>query len=527
MLEASLSSAPTTTAPAGGDADTFSRLHICPLDADLLKIVVPAAVLPRARNVSYHTIQTFPENRYGFVELPSADAEKIRKKFHGSTLRGSKMKVEKAKPEKIREPEEEEDTGKKRKKKSSEEKEGRSKKRKTDYNTVEGVLLPEDRKVKRGWTTTTEDARREKKSKKSKDKDKAEKKGRKVKSKYTDKEECLMKTVVPANAPTAGDVVAKNKNKKKKGKSKREVVVHEFENTTKFPSFLKGSADTAPAATTSKLPTYPGVSNATTGEEANLEDIRAAIIDAESDSDSDSSNEEPATKAPKAKPDSESSDEDSDAESDPPAEETKEDVPMPSHGGARPRSSGSAKNLSIQIPPSTPAAAKEVHPLEALYKKSKDGEAIQAAPAAAEPFSFFGGGGSDEEDEDEDEDEVDHAPSSQPPMTPYTKQDFEERHIRSAAPTPDTAHPSRMRMLWAPNGEDDLQEEEEEPESSPVRNGAAARGGEGAGAKEVAKETDFHSWFYENRREINRSWMDRRKAAKKERRQRDNRAKGR
>lgn len=526
MPEANPPSAPTATAVAGGEGgETFARLHISPFDPDLLKVVVPAAALPKARNVSFHTIQTFPENRYGYVELPTADAEKVRRKFHGSTLKGIKMRVEKARPEKIWEPDEDQDTGKKRKKTSSGENEGQSKKRKRDHNTVEGFLLPEDRKVKRGWTAGPEE-RKEKKSKKSKDKDKdmAEKKGKRVKSKYTDKEECLMKIVLPPNAPSAADVTAKNKNKKKKGKLKRQVVVHEFEDTTKFPSFLKGSADAAPvSAVASKLPTWPGVSNATTGEEAKLEDVRAVV----NDGGSDSSGEEQATEAPETKPDSDSSDEDSDAGPSAPTNEKKEDIPTSSPASARPRSSGSARNLSIQVPPPTPPAPKEVHPLEALYKKPIDGDNAQATPAA-EPFSFFGGDNLDDEDEDEDED---HAPGSQQPMTPFTKQDFEQRYVRSGAPTPDTAHPSRTRMFWAPSGEDDLQEEEEEePEpETPVKNGNVGPGAGENVAKESedAKESDFHKWFYENRREINRSWMERRKAAKKEKRQRDNRAKGR
>lgn len=550
MLESAPPSAPSNPAPAGGD--TFSRLHITPLDAELLKVVIPAAVLPKARNVSFHTIETFPENRYGYVELPKEDAEKVRRKFHGSTLRGSKMRVEKARPEKVREPSVDEDVGKKRKKRSSDDKEGGSKKRKRDYNTVEGVLLPESRSVKRGWTTTPEEVRMEKKRSKSKDKDK-DKKDKKakriVKSKYTDKEECLMKTVLPANAPAAAEVADKNKKRKKKGKSKREVVVHEFENTTKFPSFLKASSD-APAVAP-RGESWPGVSNATTGEvaapvpvekpvekpaekpvkktvakqvekpvEKPAEDVESSSSSAEEsdgDSDSSSSSEEEQAAETKAKSDSESSDYDSEPESDTDSTDEKEDVTMSSPEDARPKSSSSDRNLSIQIPPSTPAPeSKEIHPFEALYKKPKDGEEVEGTPA---PEGFFFFDGADEEDEEGDEEEGDDAaqPPSQAPMTPFTRQDFEQRNIRSAAPTPDTAHPSRT---WMFRNDPD---EEDEP-MSPRRPAAGAAGGEGEGEADPA--SDFHSWFYENRREINRSWIDRRKTAKKERRQRDNRAKG-
>ncbi|KAG7152562.1 hypothetical protein HYQ46_011588 [Verticillium longisporum] len=230
-------------APTAADPDAYTRLHITPFDADLLKVVVPASALPKARGISFHTLQTFPEKRYGFVELPAMDAEKIKKKLSGAVLKGSKMRVEKARPEPAAELAKEEETGKKRKKKSSDDPEG-TKKRKRDYNVMPGVEL-EDRKVKRGWTVTDEDKIKEKRNKKDrKDKEKSKekkekKKRREERSKYTDKEECLLKTKLPANAPV---------EKRKKGKS-RETVIHEFSNTTKYPSFLKSSkpSDAAPS----------------------------------------------------------------------------------------------------------------------------------------------------------------------------------------------------------------------------------------------------------------------------------------
>src|SRR5690606_21444804 len=125
----------------------------------------------------------------------------------------------------------------------------------------------------------------------------------------------------------------------------------------------------------------------------------------------------------------------------------KEDVKMTSPEDNRPQSSSSSRQLSIQIPPSTPAPeSKEVHPLEALYRIPKDGEEVEAAPADG-GFSFFGGGDDEDEDEEEEEEEDDAQASSQAPMTPFTKRDFEQRSIRSAAPTPGTAHPSRTWMF--------------------------------------------------------------------------------
>ncbi|PKS10918.1 hypothetical protein jhhlp_002676 [Lomentospora prolificans] len=560
-------SAPVTE----GGSEPYSRLHITPFDADLLKTVVPAASLPKARNISFHTLETFPENRYGFIELPVADADKVKRKFHGSTLRGQKMRVEKARPEKILEPtadDVEEVSSKKRKKRSSDDRDGGSKKRKRDLNTVEGVMLPEGRKVKRGWTVTPEEARKEAKQKKrSKDKDDKEKKKSKkiVKSKYTDKEECLMKVVLPPNAPALVDAnVDERRKRKKKGKAQREVVVHEFENTTKFPSFIKSTTQSTETKQTGPIPLpfddpvpeprkekakkelikeepqkttkddvpkkeEPKEEPGKVEPENDSDAASESSEDSNNDSSSDSSASESETEAVTVEPPSSESDSDSDSDSE--SEDEKDEPtslanntllkpPADSSPTTRPRSSGSMKNLSITIPP-PPTTPAKVHPLEALYKRTKTDDTTQSTPAA-EPFSFFGGGGSDDEEEEEDSLPV---PGSQPPMTPFTRQDFELRNVRSAAPTPDTAHPNRTRGFWGPSREDDINEEEEEAPTSPLRISPSR---EPAGAQEENKDngpaTDFQNWFYENRRDLNKSWMNRRKSAKKEKRQRENRA---
>ena len=54
-------------------------------------------------------------------------------------------------------------------------------------------------------------------------------------SSLTGEPECLFKTTLPPNAPTAADA-REGKDKKRK----RDVVVHELENTTKHASFLRG-----------------------------------------------------------------------------------------------------------------------------------------------------------------------------------------------------------------------------------------------------------------------------------------------
>ncbi|KAG7139186.1 hypothetical protein HYQ45_003767 [Verticillium longisporum] len=592
MPESTSPAAPASRvqAPTATDPDAYTRLHITPLDADLLKVVVPASALPTARGISFHTLQTFPEKRYGFVELPAMDAEKIKKKLNGAVLKGSKMRVEKARPEPAAESAKEEETGKKRKKKSSDDPEG-TKKRKRDYNVIPGVEL-EDRKVKRGWTVTDEDKIKEKRNKKDrKDKErskekKEKKKNREERSKYTDKEECLLKTKLPANAPV---------EKRKKGKS-RETVIHEFSNTTKYPNFLKSSkpSDAAPSnaeyvegkgwvdeegnvveAVKVRKPAEPKSESRKkkkTIAPPVVEDDTTSSSGSSSEDDDDSEAEAPAAKPEKAATPTEattpapvdddatsssgSSSDDDDAseeegktkaKSTPPSvkvttaaasdddtsssgsstdeevpdapaaadESTEEaaDSPASALKGdvSRPKSSSSSNSLTIKIPPATPA---KVHPLEALYKRARAGEDATTTPAKeSQPFSFFGGGG-----DDDDIEEDNAVPSLQIPMTPYTQEDFEWRNIRSAAPTPDTAHPSRIKNFWAGDEMD-----EDEADDTAVANGDEDNEEEAAAAA-AGPSGDFQKWFWENRGDLNKSWMKRKKTAAKEKRHRENKS---
>ncbi|XXG95316.1 Alcohol acetyltransferase [Hypoxylon texense] len=530
------------------DSLRYTRLHVTPLDESLLSIVVPSSVLPRARNISYHTIETFPEKRYGFVDLPLADAEKIKNKLNGAVLRGSKMRVEKAKPETIPQPTG--DAGATDTKKEKKEKK-KSQKRKREADVTPGIEL-EGRKVKRGWTMSEremieEKRKNSKRDKKSKDdKDKKKKKKKHVKSKYTDGPECLFKTKLPDAGPSSkntDDAVGHGK----KRKSSREVVVHEFEKTTKHPSFLKSTAEkssskavtfedgigwvdengTVVEPVVSRRPrdhssksnsAEPQVSKATpVVEDDDTSSSGSSLDDSEddevSDDESNNSDEEKAeTMAPPKKLKVETLALNS------PTSNTKTE-------SARPKSSSSVTSLTIKIPPATPAttSATKVHPLEALYKRPKGDAATTSAPQEAQPFSFF-----DADDEDiEEENTVGR--SSQPPMTPFTKQDFEFRNMRSAAPTPDTAHPSsRTFNLWPrQNSVDEGDEEDGDEEDGndedtimvDTSNETTAAGG-----SKQAPVSDFQKQFWESRGDLNRSWRKRRKAASKEKRYRENRA---
>ncbi|KAH8899911.1 hypothetical protein GQ53DRAFT_709175 [Thozetella sp. PMI_491] len=524
------------------DPSTYTRLHITPLNSDLLSVVLPAAVRPNARNISYHSIETFPEKGYGFVELPTEDAEKLRKKLHGAVLKGVKLRVEPARPSSMPEPMGDAALAKdKDGKKEKKQKKDKSKKRKRDGEEIVGIALEEGRKVKRGWTVADEPpAKKEKRDKSKKDQGEKKKEKKKVKSKYTNHDECLVRTILPAHVAKAAEADEASSGRKKKDKS-REVVIHEFEKTTKFPTFLKSTA----VSTKSKPPPEYVDGKGWVDAEGNVvEAARKKQVPQKDDSSSssgDSSEDEPTAQLASTSDDSASESEEEERVESP--VETQKITPrslgnLPSSPLAlksdnRPKSSGSTRSLTIKIPPVTPAtpAAAKVHPLEALYKRPKNEDGtVGKADSEAKDFTFFGGG--DVEEEEEEALGGTPAPSSQaqPPMTPYTRQDFEFRNVRSAAPTPDTAHPNRSFKPWAhDDAEDDLDEDpeeenlnedennEDEDEDGPKPEGATTSGGDQA-------TSDFQAWFWEHRGDLNRSWKKRRRMMTKEKRYRENKS---
>lgn len=575
---------PTAAAAAPAEAG-YSRLHITPFDSQLLKVIVPAAILPQARRISYHILQTQPDRPYGFVDLPTADAEKIKKKLNGAVLKGAKIRIEPARPEYIPQPIPDaimtESTKPKRPKG-----EKKDKKRKRDAQELVGVELEEGRKVKRGWTVTSEEAvvkkRKEKdeerKSKKSKDKkdrdkdkDKADKKEKKKKrkdpeSKYSELPECLVKTHLP---PNKVDLASGEKKKSKKG-SKQDVLVHEFEKNTKFASFLKTAAPSSSTPSGKEGAIFVEGKGWVDKEGNVLEKVKSTkpttfpklqISNGGSSSRNSAAKEDDTTSSSGSSSGEESEEEEEKEEEEvaglgnqtqgsPEQAKLTSPVRPPTSLAAaleespRPRSAGSMRSLTIKIPPATPTPA-AVHPLEALYKRQQQQD-IALPPSTAkpsteaEPFTFFSGADIEDEEDEDIEPAEDERPGSssqgntQLPMTPFTKQDYEWRNTRSAAPTPDTAHPSRISRLWAPRGEDEdlildeVEEEEEEEDGLDdavgVQNPAADEGEGGTTATTTNPHADFQKWFWEHRGDLNRSWKKRRKLSAKEKRYRDNKA---
>ncbi|KAF4545070.1 Suppressor protein srp40 [Lasiodiplodia theobromae] len=593
-------------APASSNSSAAperTRLHITPFTPELLKAFIPPSVLPQASQISYHAVQTFPEKGFGYVELPTMEAQKLKKKLNGSILKGQKVRIEEARPEKRKKILEEIQSAAEAGMEEEDRKAGKKvKKIKRKDGVIPGYELPDERHVKRGWTEP--ETKKDYKRKERKDKDKKEKKNKSQPSKYTADKELLFKTKLPPNAvPTAKSDKALEKPKKSK-KSSRDVVVHEFAKTTKHASFLKSSqvskdvktaaefvegkgwvdedgnvveqesesqrrrrevkaeakrkraeekaaaAAAAAAAVAEKeakksrrksaleraeaLETKRKTAKASesTDESSDIEedvsDDGSSVVSTSS-SDVSSSSEEGSEESFPSEAESEVAQdeaEESSSESEPQVAHTKaadqDNIPRGSPGGDVEMTDSTGKSGDADE-----KEAKEVHPLEALFKRPKLPEG--GTPTKLTPintsFSFFGGG-------DDDEEAVEEA---NPPLTPYTRQDLQIRGMRSAAPTPDTA--AIGKRFWRTAGDDEEEEEEdEEVEDSMMQVDAnsvpiGSRGPEITSAPaqgtEEAEQSEFAKHFWEHRGDYNRAWKKRRREAMKVQRQRENRRLGR
>lgn len=514
------------------------RLHITPFNQDLLDRFIPPSLRPSASGVSFHTVQTALERGFGYVELPRMEADKLRKKFNGSTLKGSKVRIEDAKPEKKRkvEVEENEDARKARKK-------AKRVKRKREEGVLSGHELEEGRHVKRGWKDEGADKKNSKKAKTSDDGGKETLKGKKM----------LFKTSIPPNAvPVETKAKRKAKDKKEKsgkdgtdGKEKQKAVVQEFSKTQK------------PIISTADTPNGKGTLRYEDGK--GWVDESGAVVEAA-----------PVSKRPRrAKPVSLSEDS-AKVMSTPPAVSAvhvpASGTPLDDVSGFSEESSlvessedvssdedseGNGTQLSVipttqndpaetPEPPSnvedeakTPEQAREVHPLEALFKRPAASRSDSASKAKKPSpidtsFNFFAPG----EAADNENGDAEVQPAY-PPQTPHTKQDLEWRGMRSAAPTPDTAAIGRkFSFPFARAGGDadiDEDEEDEDEEVNGNLNGVDedmpdANSVPVAGGKEGEKEeSEFRKWFYEHRGDLNRGWKKRRREERKHKRQRENR----
>ncbi|KAK8173613.1 hypothetical protein IWX90DRAFT_381377 [Phyllosticta citrichinensis] len=507
-----------------------TRLHITPFNPDLLKTFVPSSILPHASGISYHSVQTFPEKGFGFVEIPTMEAQKIKKKFNGSILRGQKVRIEDALPEKRKRVLEDiqadaaaEEPDRKARKKA--------KKAKAKDGVLSGVELPDGRNVKRGWTEPESSTKRKSKDKKEKD----SKKNKSQSSKYTTEPEVLFKTKRPPNTVPLVKADKAVENPKKSKKSTGEVVVHEFAKTTKHAAFLKSNQIAKDAKHTAEYVEGQGwvdeEGNIVEPEsdkrrrrkeaEAEAARKRAEAIalktrnDASSVVSSSSSN---VSSIEDEAPEDSASEESSSAESDVISQQEKD-------GEAAPKEAVDTEMADAVVEATDDAgnAPAEVHPLEALFKRPKlpDSDAPSKLTPINTSFSFFGG----DADEEANEEQV----NTDAPLTPYTRQDLQVRGVRSAAPTPDTA--AVGKKFWR----DEMDKDDEDVEDSllmhydvnavPVRSKHAdAAQEEGAGEEE---QSEFAKHFWEHRGEYNRAWKKRRRESMKAQRQRENKRLGR
>ena len=67
-----------TTVPDTYPELDYIRLYITPLNPTLLSSILPPAALPLTRNISFHSVQTFPEKNFGFIDLPITEAQNIK-----------------------------------------------------------------------------------------------------------------------------------------------------------------------------------------------------------------------------------------------------------------------------------------------------------------------------------------------------------------------------------------------------------------------------------------------------------------
>ncbi|BDD57897.1 hypothetical protein MAP00_003221 [Monascus purpureus] len=542
---------------------TTTRLHITPLTPELLPSVLPTSIQPAATEISFHCIPTFPEKNYGYVTLPTMEAEKIRKKLNGSILKGKKFKVEVARPQKKRRSE---DDAAPQSKAATEK---TSKKRKTDNDTIEGYELPPDRQVKRGWTesATVKNERRKSEKQKKKKKEKGEKEAKvQAKSKYTEKAECLFRTKVPPNRASSTDPDHSGEKRRKKKKSSQETVVHEFSKTVTYPSFLRSDGEGSKRTATFEEgkgwlddsgniiePTNARIKNDNyrPGQLAGAKEKRKSakispkqldssaresegiIFPSEKEKTANSENDSDDWTSSSGLTSSDEDDVDSDSDSNMSSSSDESSVSS-SCEESHERPQGSESETPREVANSINATSGEtdvsvvssqpreesnqppfenVHPLEALFKRPAQDSSESRRAEANTQFSFFGNDADIEDDESGPESE----PQPVEPQTPFTKKDIQLRGIRSAAPTPDTALASRIKWNSSDNTDDSQDSGDNETTDSKHKQNTPVLNKE---------ESEFSKWFWEHRGENNRAWKRRRREVAKEQRQKENRRTG-
>ncbi|KAF7511518.1 hypothetical protein GJ744_004106 [Endocarpon pusillum] len=514
------------------------RLHITPFSKDLAQSILSAHSSVAAESISYHTLDTFPEHSYGYIELPTMEAEKLKKKLNGSILKGKKLRIEHARPQKRRfEPEQGEEV-----RTSPVGEECRlSKKPRKSVSELQGHELASERKVKRGWTEP------EKRNRTGASKSRL---ASRVTSKYTDKPECLFRVQLSQHKEIETTGLSATRKDKDMKKGKKATVIHEFEKSVIQPSFIRSDVATGNAGVAAEyikgkgwVDTNGNIIEASTrqlrsrsrtgqsqrvyeaSETKVVREVQAPLsIEQGSQSEIDGSygqHKQTSTttlkdqvsnghkNAVKEVLDEEtsssgisSSDSESSFASDEGLAQEAEQEPASKLEEAEVENGRVSEDASE----ATPSAA--VHPLEALFKRPNQAASQARGKRPLEiktSFNFF---------EPDDEQTV--------PQTPFTTRDLQLRGLRSAAPTPDTALPTRRFFSESISPSSEAGNED--------RANIERRSGEKVESDDSRlheEESGFAKWFWEHRGENNRTWKRRRREAMKEKRQKENRQRGR
>ena len=506
------------------------RLHITPFSESLAQSILSAHSGLSADCISYHTLDTFPEKSYGYITLGLMEAEKLKKRLNGSILKGKKLRIEHARPQKRGlEPElDNEDGG------ASSRRETRVAKRaKNSEPAVQGHELTSERKVKRGWTEPA----KEKRPSSLKHTASAP-----VASKYTDKPECLFRAQLPPNKEDTGSGSTAQEQDRKSKKRKKGTIIHEFENSVMQPSFIRKETGVGDVGFATEYIDGRGWvdKNGNIIEQASKRQLRSrsrtgepqkaltlpqsitstaaqpsAINNLESRPEKYGKRNKPGTG-----PIEKSANEASIVKVHASKEVLPKHVPSPATSSSGPDSESEEEseqdlkpesraftNDNLDEPKETPEASlatnAAVHQLEALFKRPEQGVSHPNGRRPLEiktTFNFF---------EPDAEQRI--------PQTPFTTQDLQLRGLRSAAPTPDTALPTRRFFAESTSPSSNADSEdgadvEKQSDGLPQSQGS-----------QKEEQSEFAAWFWKNRGENNRAWKRRRREAMKEKRQSENR----
>ena len=404
------------------------------------------------------------------------EAQKLKKKLNGSTLKGAKVRIEDAKREKKRKSDDEAEEGDRKSRKAAKKEKARAEK-----GVVAGHELDEGRHVKRGWTQ-----------------DENKSNGSSVEGK-----KLRFKTTVPPNVSPvepASKVEKKKKDKTKSKSDKKKVVVEEFGTHSKpidSPLARDQFRVVTPTQESTEEDGNQSDGRRRSSRQARQKQPRISAIE---------SREVVEDTAPHHSAGAAEVDDNDGMDVDQPA----------SHNEDAEGDNEISKPVGNTA---EEAADKQVHPLEALFKRPAvpSPESSKRRPKPIDTsFNFF-----DTEAGGEDD-----AVGELAPQTPHTKRDLEWRSLRSAAPTPDTAALGR-RFSIAHGDTDEEDEDEDVEDEQDVEMGDGEQGGERSGQAEGGGgregESAFRKWFYENRGDFNRGWKKRRRDEKKQLRQRENR----